>query len=134
MDRHPPPATGHPPSATCHPHRQAPGPPGRYRQVDQPSQPQAFIHSGHAHAGVAPQDVQEATSHADPRTTMRYDRGRGSPNRHATYIVAAFLAGASRQIPLDRASPPATLGPAGHRTPSGGAPPIWGVTIYRGDC
>ena len=47
-------------------------------------------------AGVALRDVQEAASHADPRTTMRYDRGRGSLDRHATYIVAAFLAGASR--------------------------------------
>jgi integrase/recombinase XerD len=47
-------------------------------------------------AGVALRDVQEAASHADPRTTMRYDRGRGSLDRHATYIVATFLAGASR--------------------------------------
>ncbi|HEX6519982.1 MAG TPA: hypothetical protein VF070_08200 [Streptosporangiaceae bacterium] len=41
-------------------------------------------------------DVQEAASHADPRTTMRYDRPRGSLDRHATYIVAAFVAGAAR--------------------------------------
>ena len=41
-------------------------------------------------------DVQEAASHADPRTTMRYDRRRGSLDRHATYIVATFVAGASR--------------------------------------
>jgi hypothetical protein len=41
-------------------------------------------------------DVQGAASHADPRTTMRYDRGRGSLDRHATYIVATFVAGASR--------------------------------------
>ena len=34
--------------------------------------------------------------HADPRTTMRYDRARVSLDRHATYIVAAFLAGAAR--------------------------------------
>jgi len=47
-------------------------------------------------AGVALRDVQEAANHADPRTTMRYDRGRGSLDRHATYIVATFLAGASR--------------------------------------
>jgi hypothetical protein len=32
--------------------------------------------------------VQEAASHADPRTTMRYDRARVSLDRHATYIVA----------------------------------------------
>ena len=31
-----------------------------------------------------------------PRTTMRYDRGRGSLDRHATYIVAAYVAGAAR--------------------------------------
>ena len=35
-------------------------------------------------AGVALRDVQEAASHADPRTTMRYDRGRQSLDRHAT--------------------------------------------------
>jgi integrase/recombinase XerD len=46
-------------------------------------------------AGVPLRDVQEAASHADPRTTMRYDRGRGSLDRHATYIVAAYLAGAA---------------------------------------
>ena len=47
-------------------------------------------------AGVPLRDVQEAASHADPRTTMRYDRGRVSLDRHATYIVAAYLAGAAR--------------------------------------
>ena len=41
-------------------------------------------------------DVQEAASHADPRTTIRYDRARGSLDRHATYIVAAYVAGAAR--------------------------------------
>ena len=46
-------------------------------------------------AGVLLSDARETTSHADPRTTMRYDRGRGSLDRHATYIVATFLAGAS---------------------------------------
>jgi integrase/recombinase XerD len=47
-------------------------------------------------AGVPLRDVQEAASHADPRTTIRYDRGRASLDRHATYIVAAFVAGAAR--------------------------------------
>ena len=47
-------------------------------------------------AGVPLRDVQEAASHADPRTTIRYDRARGSLDRHATYIVAAYLAGAAR--------------------------------------
>jgi integrase/recombinase XerD len=47
-------------------------------------------------AGVPLRDVQEAASHADPRTTMRYDRARQSLDRHATYIVTAFVAGASR--------------------------------------
>jgi integrase/recombinase XerD len=47
-------------------------------------------------AGVPLRDVQEAASHADPRTTMRYDRARTSLDRHATYIVAAYIAGAAR--------------------------------------
>jgi integrase/recombinase XerD len=47
-------------------------------------------------AGVLLRDIQEAASHADPRTTMRYDRARTSLDRHATYIVAAYVAGAAR--------------------------------------
>jgi integrase/recombinase XerD len=41
-------------------------------------------------------DVQEAASDADPRTTMRYDRARTSLDRHATYIVATYIARAAR--------------------------------------
>ena len=48
------------------------------------------------HSGVPLRDVQEAASHADPRTTMRYDRARVSLDRHATYIVSTFIAGAAR--------------------------------------
>jgi hypothetical protein len=48
--------------------------------------------------GVPLRDVQEAPSHANPRTTMRHDRARTSPDRHATYIVAAFIAGGSQII------------------------------------
>jgi integrase/recombinase XerD len=40
-------------------------------------------------AGVPLRDVQEAASHADPRTAMRYDRARTSLDRHATYIAGA---------------------------------------------
>jgi hypothetical protein len=47
-------------------------------------------------AGVPLRDVQDAASHSDPRTTMRYDRARGSLDRHATYVVAAYVAGAAR--------------------------------------
>jgi len=47
-------------------------------------------------AGIPLRDVQETASHADPRTTMRYDRARRSLDRHATYIVARFVARASR--------------------------------------
>ena len=54
----------------------------------------AFITA--ARRRVPLRDVQEAASHADPRTTMRYDRARGSLDRHATYIVAAYIAGAAR--------------------------------------
>ncbi|MCU4184142.1 tyrosine-type recombinase/integrase [Acidiferrimicrobium sp. IK] len=47
-------------------------------------------------AGVPLRDVQEAASHADPRTTMGYDRARVSLDRHATYIVSIYIAGAAR--------------------------------------
>jgi len=44
-------------------------------------------------AGVSLRDVQDAARHADPRTTRRYDRARHALDRHATYTLAAFLAG-----------------------------------------
>ena len=47
-------------------------------------------------AGVPLRDVQEAASHADPRTTMRYDRARTSLDRHAAHTAAAYVAGAAR--------------------------------------
>jgi integrase/recombinase XerD len=47
-------------------------------------------------AGVPLRDVQKAASHADPRTTMRDDRARVSLDRHATYIVSTYIAGAAR--------------------------------------
>jgi integrase len=53
-------------------------------------------------AGVPLRDVQEAASHADPRTTMRYDRGRGSLDRHASYIVATFV---RRRLTIDPGRP-----------------------------
>ena len=61
-------------------------------------------------AGVPLRDVQEAASHADPRTTMRYDRARGSLDRHATYIVAAYVAGAAGNC--EAGVPPPSDGPA----------------------
>jgi integrase/recombinase XerD len=45
-------------------------------------------------AGVPLRDVQIAARHADPRTTTRYDRARNNLDRHASYIVTAFVAGA----------------------------------------
>ena len=47
-------------------------------------------------AGVPLRDVQGAASHADPRTTIRYDRARQSLDRQATRIVATFVAGVAR--------------------------------------
>jgi len=43
-------------------------------------------------AGVDLRDVQIAARHADPRTTMRYDRARKNPDRHPNYILAAYMA------------------------------------------
>ena len=43
-------------------------------------------------AGVDLRDVQIAARHADPRTTMRYDRARKNLDRHPSYILAAFMA------------------------------------------
>jgi integrase/recombinase XerD len=67
--------------------------------ITRPARPHTLRHAfitAALDAGVPLRDAQEAASHADPRTTMRYDRARGSLDRHATYIVAAYLAGAAR--------------------------------------
>src|SRR6266498_3990031 len=47
-------------------------------------------------AGVSLRDVQIAARHADPRTTMRYDRARKNLDRHPNYILAAYMASVSR--------------------------------------
>ena len=44
-------------------------------------------------AGVPLRDVQIAARHADPRTTTVYDHRRQSFDRHAAYVVVAFVAG-----------------------------------------
>jgi integrase/recombinase XerD len=68
---------------------------GIAKQVSPHTLRHAFITAA-LDAGVPLRDVQEAASHADPRTTMRYDRARTSLDRHATYIVATYIAGAAR--------------------------------------
>jgi integrase/recombinase XerD len=42
-------------------------------------------------AGVDLRDVQIAARHAEPRTTMRYDRARQNLDRHPNYILAAYM-------------------------------------------
>ena len=44
-------------------------------------------------AGVPLRDVQIAARHADPKTTTIYDRRRENFDRHAAYVVVAFVAG-----------------------------------------
>lgn len=44
-------------------------------------------------AGVPLREVQIAARHADPRTTTVYDHRRQSFDRHAAYVVVAFVAG-----------------------------------------
>jgi hypothetical protein len=51
---------------------------------------------GHRILVITLHDVQEAASHAGPRTTVRCDRARASLDRHATCIVATYVARAAR--------------------------------------
>jgi site-specific recombinase XerD len=46
-------------------------------------------------AGVDLRDVQIAARHADPRTTMRYDRARKNLDLHPNYILVAYMASAT---------------------------------------
>ena len=49
-------------------------------------------------AGVPLRDVQTAARHSDPRTTTIYDRHRQNFDRHAAYVVVAFVAGGSARL------------------------------------
>jgi len=64
--------------------RAAPRPP---RRINKPVGPHTLRHAfiTALDAGVPLRDVQEVASHADSRTTMRFDRARVSLDRHATY-------------------------------------------------
>ncbi len=44
-------------------------------------------------AGVPLRDVQTAARHADPRTTTIYDKRRQNFDRHAAYVVVAYVTG-----------------------------------------
>ena len=46
-------------------------------------------------AGVPLRDAQIAARHAIPGRATRYTRARNNLDRHASYIVTAFIAGAS---------------------------------------
>src|SRR6266498_3273703 len=76
-----------------HPPAQAPG---RYRRrADAENAPHMLRHTfvtTMLDAGVSLRDVQIAARHADPRTTMRYDRARKNLDRHPNYILAAYMA------------------------------------------
>jgi hypothetical protein len=79
----------------------------RHAGITKPVGPHALRHAfitAALDAGVPLRDVQEAASHADPRTPMRYDRARASLDHHATYIVAALSPGlpAEPQCPFGR--------------------------------
>jgi integrase/recombinase XerD len=66
--------------------------------IEKPIGPHSLRHSAITaalDAGVPLRDAQVFARHSDPRTTTRYDRGRMNLDRHASYIVAGFLAGAA---------------------------------------
>ena len=79
-------------------HRAPCCPPSRHRQAHSPHTLRHAFITAALDVGVPLRDVQEAASHADPRTTApRLGAGAAvSLDRHATYIVATYIAGASR--------------------------------------
>ena len=78
-----------PPPAACGawPTSQACGSPGRTRTCSVIPSITTMLD-----AGVDLRDVQIAARHADPRTTMRYDRARKNLDRHPNYVLAAYMA------------------------------------------
>ena len=68
----------------------------RYAGIAKPVGPHTLRHAfitAALDAGVSLRDVQEAASHADPRTTMRYDNSRelhqmGEPNTSFRELAA----------------------------------------------
>ncbi len=69
------------PTAAPRPSRRQPDrasrrPPSRHRQAGRPSHAAPHVHNRRARRRVPLRDVQEAASHAEPRTAMRYDRAR----------------------------------------------------------
>jgi integrase/recombinase XerD len=65
-------------------------------RADLAPQPVAQLHHRRPRRRRPATRRQDAASHADPRTTMRYDRARHGLDRHDTYIVSTFVAGAAR--------------------------------------
>lgn len=49
-------------------------------------------------AGAPLRDVQDMLGHADPRTTRRYDRSRGSLDRSPAYLIAGLFAQEDDQL------------------------------------
>jgi hypothetical protein len=45
--------------------------------------------------GVDLRDIQIAARHADPRTTMHYDRARNNLDCHPNCILAAYMTSAT---------------------------------------
>ena len=82
MDRH---------AATCHLHRLAESAGIQVIRAHPHMLRHTFV-TTMLDAGVDLRDVQIAARHADPRTTMRYDRARQNLDRHPNYILAAFMA------------------------------------------
>ena len=76
-----------------YPPTEAPGqqPPG-CRWPDAPPHAPPYLRHHHARRRRDLRDVQIAARHADPRTTMRYDRARKNLDRHPNYILAAYMA------------------------------------------
>ncbi len=69
---------------------------GRAQQGDRASYSAPCLHHRCLGRGCASTRRPRGRVPRRPRTTMRFDRARVSLDRHATYIVATYIAGASR--------------------------------------
>ncbi|WP_369012401.1 tyrosine-type recombinase/integrase [Nocardioides imazamoxiresistens] len=84
---------------------------GKRAGIEVPLTPHLLRHSAITNAlesGASLRKVQDLARHAEPRTTMRYDRNRTNLDDHAAHSLAAFIVPADPRTTAVRSPSPST--------------------------